>query len=106
MEISLNCRIRTIVNLPWPSVLMSTLLSACALFGYLKAAPAHNEACTHARPQDMVLHPLSLRTEKSYCALEAHKTRGAFFSRRKHEPEHRNLLRRQRMSEAFQRDFC
>ena len=100
MEISLSYRVRTIVNLPWPAVLMSTLLSACALFGYLKAAPAHNEACTYARQQDTALRPLSLRTKKSYCAFEAHNTRGAFFKRRKPETEHRNLLRRQRMSEA------
>jgi hypothetical protein len=100
MEINSSCRIRTIVNLRWPGVLLSTLLSACALFGYLKAAPAHNEACTYARQQDMALQPLSVRTKKSYCAREAHKTRGAFLKRRKHECEHRNLLRRQRMSEA------
>jgi hypothetical protein len=101
MEISLSCRISAIANLPWPSVLISTVLSACALFGYLKAAPAHNAACTYATQQDIAPHPLSLRTKKSYCALDTHNTRGAFFRRRKHEPEPRNLLRRQRMSEAW-----
>jgi hypothetical protein len=100
VEISLSCRIRTIVNLTWPSVLMLTLLSACALYGHLMAPRAHNEACTYARQQDIALHPLSLRTKKRYRALEGQNIRGVLFKRRKRETEHRHLLRRQRMSEA------
>jgi hypothetical protein len=100
VEMSLNIRVRTITNLPWRSVVTATLLSACLIFGCVKAAFAHNEPCSHTRQQYLALHPLMFPTKQSYCIFEPDKTRGVTIKRSKREPDHRISLRRQRMSEG------